>query len=341
MIVNLEQFVVEERPKWEKLDALLRARARDPWRPMPLEEARELERLYQRASADLARLATFAAEPEARRYLENLVARAFAEFHGAEAEVRRIRPWHWFTNTLPQTFRRRFGAFRFAFALILIGCVFGMLAVALDPGAKAVLMPFGHLQGDPNERVAEEESGANLGKLGEHKGSFAGFLMVHNTQVTLLSMALGLSWGVGTLVIVFSNGVMLGAVIMDYLLAGQGVFLLGWLLPHGVIEIPAVLIGSQGGFVLATALLGRGQRLRLRDRLRAATPDVVTLCLGAALLLVWAGLVEALLSQYHAPVLPYSAKIAFGVVELAALSWWLARSGQRPRGSSLQGDRST
>ena len=45
MIVNLEQFVVEERPKWERLDALLRARARDPWRPLPLEEARELERL--------------------------------------------------------------------------------------------------------------------------------------------------------------------------------------------------------------------------------------------------------------------------------------------------------
>jgi uncharacterized membrane protein SpoIIM required for sporulation len=333
MIVNLEQFVVEERPKWERLDTLLRARARDPWRPMPLEEARELERLYQRASADLARLATFAAEPEARRYLENLVARAFAEFHGAEAEARRVRPWHWFTTTLPQTFRRRREAFRFAVALLLIGCVFGMLAIAFDPGAKAVLMPFGHLQGDPKERVAEEENSANLGRFEEQKGSFAGFLMVHNTQVTLLSMALGLSWGVGTLVIVFSNGVMLGAVVMDYLLAGQGMFLLGWLLPHGVIEIPAVLIGSQSGFVLAGALLGRSERLRLRDRLRAAVPDVVTLCLGAAALLVWAGLIEALFSQYHAPVLPYAAKIAFGLVEAAALGWWLAHCGRTREGA--------
>jgi uncharacterized membrane protein SpoIIM required for sporulation len=330
MIVNLEHFVNEERPKWERLDTLLRERARDPWRPLPLEEARELERLYQRASADLARLATFAAEPEARRYLENLVARAYAEVHGAEAEVRRVRPWHWFLHTLPQTFRRRLGAFRFATAVLLVGCVFGMLAVALDPEAKEVLMPFSHLQGDPRERVAAEERGDNLGKLGEQKGSFAGYLMVHNTRVTLLSMALGLSWGVGTLILVFSNGVMLGAVAIDYMVAGESVFLFGWLLPHGVIEIPAILIGSQAGFVLAEALLGRGERRRLRERLRAAGPDVITLCLGAALLLVWAGGVEAFLSQYHAPVLPYSAKIAFGCVEAVALWWWLSRSGLRP-----------
>ncbi|HLP02741.1 MAG TPA: stage II sporulation protein M [Opitutaceae bacterium] len=328
MIVDLERFVHEERPKWERLDTLLRLRAKDPWRPLPLDEARELERLYQRASADLARLATFAAEPEARRYLEGLVARAYAEVHGAEAEVRHFRPWHWFVNTFPRTFRRRFGAFRFAAALLLIGSFFGVFAVALDPDAKSVLMPFSHLEGDPRERVAAEERGDNLDRLGQQRGTFAGYLMVHNTRVTLLSMALGLSAGIGTLMIVFSNGVMLGAVVIDYVVAGESIFLLGWLLPHGVIELPAVLIGSQAGFVLAQAMLGRGERRRLRERLRAAAPDVVTLSLGAGLLLVWAGCVESFLSQYHAPVVPYGAKIAFGCVEAAALWWWLARSGR-------------
>jgi hypothetical protein len=33
-------------------------------------------------------------------------------------------------------------------------------------------------------------------------------------------------------------------------------------------------------------------------------------------MLVWAGLVEAFFSQYHAPVLPYELKIGFGVLEL-------------------------
>ncbi len=45
-------------------------------------------------------------------------------------------------------------------------------------------------------------------------------------------------------------------------------------------------------------------------------------------MLVWAGIVEAFLSQYHQPVIPYALKIAFGIAELAALSLFLARAGR-------------
>ena len=85
MIVSLEKFIAQERPRWERLDRILHRIAADPLRALPLEEVRELERLYQRATADLARLATFSAEPEARQYLETLVARGYAEIHGAVA----------------------------------------------------------------------------------------------------------------------------------------------------------------------------------------------------------------------------------------------------------------
>jgi len=130
---------------------------------------------------------------------------------------------------------------------------------------------------------------------------------------------------------------------LDYVLAGETKFLLGWLLPHGVIEIPAILIAGQAGFVLGKAVLGGamrqdptqpraispGSNLPVRERLRLATPDVVTLMLGVACLLVWAGLVEAFLSQYHEPVIPYEVKIAFGITELGLLIAFLARSGSQ------------
>lgn len=332
MIVNLDQFIETERPKWERLDEMLNRLASDHWRKLPLDEARELERLYQRASADLARLATFSAEPEMRAYLENLVARGYAEIHGGRARGGRWRPGEWFARTLPCVFRKRIRAFWFALALVAGGAVFGGFAVALDPEAKAVIMPFSHLQGDPAERVAEEESGREAGRLEGVKGTFAGHLMTHNIRVTLLAMALGMTWGAGTLVLMFYNGVILGAVAVDYMLAGQATFLFGWLLPHGVIEIPAMLVGGQAGFVLAGALIGRGQGAGLAARLRAAAPDVVTLCAGAALMLVWAGVVEAFISQYHEPVLPYWIKIAFGAAEGAALLWYLGRCGRGREG---------
>ncbi len=328
MIVNLEKFIAEERPKWLQLEAILERNVRDPWRTLTLAEARELERLYQRASADLARLATFSAEPETRRYLENLVARGYADVHGATQESRRFRPWQWLTVTWPSTFRRHGGAFFLAFVLMMGGMVFGGLAMAFDPGAKEVLMPFSQLNESPVERVAREgrDRGAHLEG---QKAQFSGMLMTHNTQVTLTAMALGMTGGVGTLVLMFYNGVTIGAVIVDYVVAGQSTFLLGWLLPHGAVEIPAMLVGGQAGFVLAGALLGRGKRARLALRLREAAPDVATLCFGGALMLVWAGVVEAFLSQYHEPVIPYAVKIAFGLIESVALWWFLARAGKK------------
>lgn len=226
MIVNLEKFVAEERPRWERLDAMLRALAEDPWRRPTVEEVRELERLYQRAAADLARLSTYAAEPEARHYLEQLVARGHAEIHGARGEGGRWRPGEWFLRTVPRTFRRQWRAFCFALVVTLAGTGFGGAALALDPDAKQVLMPFAHLRGSPTERVATENA-----RQGDHlrdrKARFSGMLMTHNTRVTLTAMALGMSWGIGTLVLLFYNGVILGAVAMDYVLAGQTTFLLG------------------------------------------------------------------------------------------------------------------
>ena len=53
----------------------------DPDRPMSLEEAQRFHLLYQKVSADLGRVATFASEPELRRYLESLTARAYGEIH--------------------------------------------------------------------------------------------------------------------------------------------------------------------------------------------------------------------------------------------------------------------
>lgn len=327
MIVNLERFIALERPRWERLDAMLSRISEDPWRRLPFDEVRELEGLYQRASADLARLGTFAAEPEARRYLENIVARGYTEIHGAPDKAERFRPGAWLARTLPTVWRRRAQAFWFALALMTAGAVFGGAAIALDPEAKAALIRLPKLQGDPAERVAYEEK--SHGKdLVDRKARFSGMLMTHNTQVTLAAMAFGMTWGIGTLILMFHNGVILGAVAADYVMAGQTKFLLGWLLPHGVVELPAILIGGQAGFVLAGALLGRGQRKGVAARLNAVKADVVTLCFGAALMLVWAGLVEAFFSQYHEPVLPYAVKIAFGSVELTALVLYLAFSGR-------------
>lgn len=334
MIIHLHKFISGERPTWEELERMLNRIEADPKDRLSLPEIQRFHQLYERTCGDLSRLQTFASEPETLRYLEQLVARAYGEIHETRARSHRLRPLQWLTATLPQTFRRHFRIFLLSLAITLAGCLFGGMAISFDPDAKAVLMPFSHLLKDPAQRVAEEEK-ATQDRLEGVKASFSADLMTHNTRVAIFTMALGMTWGLGTILMLFYNGVMLGAVAVDYVLAGQAKFLLGWLLPHGVIEIPAIVIAGQAGLLLARTIIGRGERDSLHVRLRRITPEVVTLMAGVALMLVWAGLVEAFLSQYHEPVLPYAVKIAFGLVELVMLGLFLGFSGRRRQSNSL------
>lgn len=326
MIIDLAKFLTQERDGWKRLEAALDTIERQPDRRMTLAELTEFHELYQRTSADLMKVATSTSEPELRAYLESLVARAYGEIHETRRRGGRLHPLHWFTHTFPRTFRDHIGAFWLSLALTFAGALFGAAALHFDPEAKDVIVPFQGLKENPVERVRREESAAH-DRLAGQKSTFAAELMTHNAQVAFLTMALGLTWGVGTAVSLFYNGVILGAVGFDYIQAGQIRFLLGWLLPHGAIEIPSILLAGQAGLLLASALIGWGSRATRRQRLREVSSSVVTLSLGAGVFLIWAGCVEAFLSQYHEPVIPYGLKIGFGATELIALWLFLARSG--------------
>ncbi len=326
MIVDLKRFLAEERKYWTELESVLNRIERNAEYRMELPEVLKFHELYERASADLAKIETFAGEPEIRRFLEGLVARAYSEIHETREKRNKLNLWRWFVVTFPQTFRRRIKPFWLSVAVTIAGCVFGGVAIRIDPDAKPILMPFPGLKEDPSERVRKEETAKNDRLVG-HKGTFAADLMTHNTKVAIMTMALGVTWGAGTTISLFYNGVILGAVGADYVHAGQTVFLLGWLLPHGAVEIPSILLGGQAGFLLASALIGWGSRKTRGARLREISSDLVTIIFGAGILLVWAGIVESFLSQYHQPVIPYALKIAFGATELAALTIFLSRSG--------------
>lgn len=329
MIIDLNKFVTNERPYWAELESTLNRIESNSRRVLPLEEIRRFHYLYERTAAGLARVNTFASEPETRRYLESLVARAYGEVHETRDRQHRFSPLRWFFQTLPQTFRRHIRAFWLSVGITLLGVIFGGFAVAYDPEAKAAVLPemFDSHLGDPSERVAREERNSDKSSAG-HMSSFSAQLMVNNIGVSIKAVAFGMTWGIGTIILLFYNGIILGLVGVDYIMAGQTTFLLGWLLPHGVIEIPAILIGGQAGLMLGGALIGWGHRETMRARLRAITPDLVTLIFGVMLMLVWAGLVESFFSQYHEPVLPYAVKIAFGFIELALLIVFLGRCGR-------------
>ncbi len=328
MILDLDRFIREERGYWDELEGMLSELRRRAEYRLDYDRARRFYYLYRRAAADLERLRTFAAEPELQGYIEGLVARAYAEVHETREKPHRFRPVEWLLVTFPATFRRHSMAFLATLAITLTGCLFGAYAVKNYEEAKRILLPFGHGDMDPAKRVDEEEEEGGNDSMHAAHSHFAAMLMVNNTRVSITAMALGITWGFGTIIILFYNGVIMGGIVFDYVQAGEGEFLAGWLLPHGSVEIPAILIAGQAGLILGYAMIGWGNTKPLRVRLRTVSPDIMTLLFGVAILLVWAGIVESFFSQYHEPLIRYELKIGFGIVQLCALFAYLGLSGR-------------
>jgi len=330
VILDLERFALQGQPAWRRLESLLDRLAARPARDLSAAEAEELEDLYHRACLDLRRLDRGVYSGDLYRYLEVLVARAYAEIY---APPRRFS-WTWrtwgarllaFFRYAPRVFRRHLRWFGLAVGLTLAGIALGGLAVTFDPAAVPVLLPASYLS-NPAQRVSVEEHGLHR-MTPTVETEFSAELITHNIQVSLLTLALGVTLGIGTGLLLFTNGLMLGAVAARYWQQGFGWFVAGWLLPHGAFEIPSILIAGQAGFLLAQLLAAGGREPRWR-RLRERLPEVWTLFGALCCMLVWAGLMEAFFSQHHAPEIAYSTKAAVGLSELVLLTLYLSLVGR-------------
>jgi uncharacterized membrane protein SpoIIM required for sporulation len=337
LILDLERFQAQARPRWRDLEALLAALESRPDRRLNPAEAEHLQELYAQTAADLNRVTHGSLAYELRQYLERLVARAYAELYYApptRSEIWRPRRWLRIFTAFPEAFRRQARYFALAGLITLLGCAFGGLAVRYDPASVDVLLPADYLR-NPGERVHEEEQGSGQGRhlnSAQAEAAFSGQLIRHNIQVALLAAALGVTFGIGTALLLFENGVLLGAVAVHYTQQGFGLFMTAWLLPHGVFEIPSILIAGQAGFYLARLLLRRREDRNVRESMR----EWLVLVAGLAMMLVWAGLMEAFFSQHHEPVLPYGFKVAVAIAELVLLTIYLLMIGRREIGTEAR-----
>ena len=172
MIIDLQKFIRQEKPYWSELESVLDKLEKRPELKLSLSSLERFHYLYQRTSGGLAKIKTFASEPNTRAFLESMVARAFGEIHETRKRPHRFAPLNWFFSTFPQTFRKHVRAFWICLAAMLVGGAFGGFVTLVDPATKAVLQPFAHLHGDPSDRVAREET-ANEDRLAGGKSSFS------------------------------------------------------------------------------------------------------------------------------------------------------------------------
>jgi len=120
---------------------------------------------------------------------------------------------------------------------------------------------------------------------------FASFLFTHNTRIGFLALALGFALGIPTALLVFQNGLMLGAFVAIYTSRGLFVDLAGWLLIHGVTELTAIVICGGAGLYIGHRVVFPGRRGRLAEVMRAGRV-AARIAIGAVILFMIAGLLE-------------------------------------------------
>ncbi|MDH4184066.1 MAG: stage II sporulation protein M, partial [Nitrospinota bacterium] len=297
------------------------------------EEAEELFALYRRVSSDLNLAQTRSANPALLEFLEGLVGRAWANM----AAPRMTNPfkalWLILRHRFPSAIRSQWRLFAFSAGVFAAGAIFAFAATMFDETAARIILPPEHANISPSERVRDLEKQETT-KKGERIDAgghaiFTTFLFTHNIKVTGLVFALGLSFGVGTVIMLFYNGAMLGSLAALYLNDGVILFFVAWIGPHGVIELPCVFFGATAGLMMARAQFRRDLG-PVWTQIRAMRETMTHIFIGTAMLLVVAGVVEGGFSQVNEPTLPYPFKVTVAAALLVALLIYLFKIPVKP-----------
>jgi len=128
-------------------------------------------------------------------------------------------------------------------ALFLFSVIYGYFSAKISPeDAKTALLEF--------EKIFKPilESGSFMQFI---------FIFLNNALALFLSIILGIIFGIFPLISVFSNGAMIGifAFLWNQNFAVTG-FLMG-IVPHGIIEIPLLIIGSAIGLKIGKATIDK------------------------------------------------------------------------------------
>jgi uncharacterized membrane protein SpoIIM required for sporulation len=311
----LKEFIDERMAMWRRLEQLVDDAARNRLTRLRRHEVREFARLYRRTAADLAIAREEIADPLLVNYLNGLVGRAHGAiyrnegsgFRGMVAGAR---------YGFPAVFRETFRYTALSFVLTIAFAGLGALVTSLDERFADTVA------GGLREKIIRHEDWT-LSINGQNQIASVA-IQQNNIRVSVLAFAGGIFFGVGTLLILAQNGLMLGAVIalaLRYDFNAILIFMAG----HGVLELSAIFIAGGAGFLLGKALLAPGD-LKRTDALVANGRKALVLVLGCAVMLVVAGLIEGFISP---ALIDARWKIAVSITTAILLALYLLSPDRR------------
>ena len=324
-------MIVRSRQFQEQLEALL-DRVEAAGRRLSFEDTREMARLYRICSARLAVERSRARDLESIRYLNALCVRAFTRLQISPIRKQRLPDFFFadFPKVLAATARLQ----AVAAILMLIGMLAGASIVAQNPATiydciPSSFYPAGQLETlvDSSEARADflERKQVAFGL----KSIFSAALFTHNLSVGVLAFGAGVLAGIPTLILIFYNGLTLGAFAWIFSRDSMWPMFWAWMLPHAIPELLAITMCSAAGLLLGKAVVAPG-RQTVSAALRAAGRPALEMVIAAMPLFVIAAFIESFIRQstLSSPARFIAAAIALS--SIAGYVWYVLRLARRP-----------
>ena len=301
------EFRRERESSWRQLEKLVLRVEKRGIRDLGAMELTALPVLYRSALSSLSVARAISLDKALIEYLERLTGRAyFVVYRPKQSPLDEFIGF--FGGGFPRALRRTARPLALATAILAVGYSVGYSLTISDPMRFYTFVDPG-LAGDRGPQASTEDLrkalfGGDDQSIDSLVG-FAAYLFKHNAGIGILSFALGGLAGAPVFLLVFTNGLMLGAFAAIHTTKGLSVELWGWLLPHGVTELLALLICAAAGLRLGSAVVFPGRRKR-RDVLASKGKDAGMIALGSILLFIIAGLIEGIFRQrVHGTFLRY------------------------------------
>jgi uncharacterized membrane protein SpoIIM required for sporulation len=240
--------------------------------------------------------------------LNKLVLRLYRELYRYQ-KGDRLNPFSFLMHRLPYSiYQHRF----FIIASLLMFVVPGLIAgvwVYLDGPAMYSIMDAQDVRQieqmyDPSARILgrERESDTDIYMFG--------FYILNNISISFRCFAGGLLAGVGTLLVLFYNGLHIGSVAGYLTQLGFIDTFYPFVIGHGAFELTAIVFSGAAGLRMGYSIISPGSFTRV-NALRIAGGQVIPLLYGIILMLVIAAFLEAFWSSSTS--IPNAVKYSVGV----------------------------
>ena len=289
-LLNAARFRQAHEADWERLERLVGLMERRSIRALTEDDLLALPLLYRTTLSSLSVARETSLDRALVQYLEQLSTRAYFQLYGvptsAARQVRDFFAWQW-----PRAVQALWRETLVALLLTIVSAVAAYLLIRGDPAwFYAIIDPELANGRDPAASAATLRDGLYR-RQDDMLATFATYLFTHNSQVAILSFALGFAFAVPTALLLVYNGLMLGAFFAVFAPKGLGLNLAAWLMIHGTTEIFAILIAGAAGFRIGTAIAFPGRRSRM-DAAVEAGRLAATAMIGVVVMLLVAGLLE-------------------------------------------------